>query len=151
MTNYLLNRKQRVIINGENSEWSTVKSGVPQGATLGLLSSLLFVNDRPTTLSIGTECGIFADDTKILRNITSNNDLLILQEDLNRLYDWSIQWGLRFNSSKCVVLTARRSQTVDHLNPPNYTLNDAPLHSSTEMQDLGVTVDSRLTWSKHMQ
>ena len=41
MVNFLDNRKQRVTVNGAYSKWSTVQSGVPQGATLGPLNFLL--------------------------------------------------------------------------------------------------------------
>ena len=33
--NYLSNRKQRVLINGQNSDWDNVEAGVPQGSVLG--------------------------------------------------------------------------------------------------------------------
>ena len=110
MTDYLLNRKQRVIVNGSNSEWKNVQSGVPQGATLGPLKFLLYVNDIPTNLTLGTQCGIFADDPKILRNIITNNDVKILQHNINSLYTWSTLWGLSVNTSKCMVLSAKRTQ-----------------------------------------
>ena len=76
MKSYLQNRKQRVIVNGNHSGWTSVASRVPQGATLGPLNFLLYVNDLPDTLTRGTECGIFADDMKILRSIQTNDDIV---------------------------------------------------------------------------
>ena len=75
MSDYLKDRRQRVTINGVHSPWTAVQSGVPQGATLGPLNFLLYVNDLPDSLSIGTDCGIFADDTKISRHILTNEDI----------------------------------------------------------------------------
>ena len=118
MSNYLLDRKQRVIVNGTHSDWCTVKSGVPQGATLGPLHFLLYVNDLPDKLTIDTNCGIFADDTKIVRNILTNNDIKILQNDIDQLFHWSKGWGLNFNTSKCMVLSLKRTHLADKLNPP---------------------------------
>ena len=38
---YLSARRQRVVINGQTSEWGDVPAGVPQGALLGLLAFLI--------------------------------------------------------------------------------------------------------------
>ena len=60
MTNFLQERLQRVVLNGENLEWVEVSSGVPQGSVLGLLLFVLYVND--IVEFIQSELEIFADD-----------------------------------------------------------------------------------------
>ena len=72
---FLLGRKQRVIVNGEKSEWRNVTSGIPQGSVLEPILFLLYINDMPEVTSVGTHTYLFADDTKSFRGIFQQSDL----------------------------------------------------------------------------
>ena len=60
---FLINIKQRVVLNGQVYSWSNVKAGVPQGLILGPLLFLVYVNDLAKGLSSNAE--LFADDTSL--------------------------------------------------------------------------------------
>ena len=50
MKDFLRNRFQRVLLNGQTSQWLLVKAGVPQGCMLVLLFFLIYNNDLSNDL-----------------------------------------------------------------------------------------------------
>ena len=80
---YLSNRQHFTCIDGVASACLPVSSGVPQGSILGPLLFILYTNDLPSNLQ--SPVYMFADDTKLLRVITSFNDNNELQSDLNSI------------------------------------------------------------------
>ncbi|CAB4007608.1 Hypothetical predicted protein [Paramuricea clavata] len=78
---YLNNRRQRVVMDGATSQWTPVTSGVPQGSILGPMMFVIFINDAPDVINNKAIPALFADDTKLYKNIlTSVNDCNQLQE-----------------------------------------------------------------------
>lgn len=61
---WLRDRKQRVVLNGEESSWQSVLSGVPQGSVLGPILFIIFINDINAVTSDSSFTSKFADDTK---------------------------------------------------------------------------------------
>ena len=84
-TEYLRSRKQRVILDNVISESVDVLSGVPQGSILGPLLFVLFINDIYANIDNDSKIALFADDTKIWRDINSESDCETLQNDINTL------------------------------------------------------------------
>ena len=60
LVDFLNNRKQRVVLNGQSSNWVDVKAGVPQGSIMGPLIFLIYINDLPEGLINNAK--LFADD-----------------------------------------------------------------------------------------
>ena len=69
VSNWLTGKKQRVIVEGGKSAWTTVRFGVPQGSVLGPLLFLIYINDVDDI--IGSNILTFADDTNIFRKVRS--------------------------------------------------------------------------------
>ena len=77
------------------SDPATVLSGILQGSVLGPILFVIYINDLPEVVTCGTY--LFADDTKISRQITTKEDALQLQSDINSLEKWSQKWLLTFH------------------------------------------------------
>ena len=58
---YLTDRKQKVVIRGQSSEWGDIMAGVPQGSSLGPLAFLIYINDLANVVTCNLK--LFADDT----------------------------------------------------------------------------------------
>ena len=104
---WLTHRSQRVIVDGEISNWKSVLSGVLQGSVLGPIQFLIYIhiyiyiyiNDLEDDKS--SKVLKFADDTKVFRKVTNFTDKQSLQDDLDKLVKWSEKWQMLFNFGKC--------------------------------------------------
>ena len=109
---WLTDRRQRVVVDGEVSSWKSVLSGVPQGSVLGPILFLVYIDD----LEEGVTGNIlkFADDTKLFRKTKEIGDKQKLQDDIDKLVSWSEKWQMLFNFGKCKCL---------HTGPGNTGMN----------------------------
>ena len=86
-------RKQRVVLNGQNSDWRKINSGVPQGSVLGSLLFLIYINDLPD--EIMSICQIFAEDTSLFSKIlNTRNSQNVLNSDWEIIKNWAYQWKM---------------------------------------------------------
>ena len=92
---FLEHRQQRVAINGQYSTWSNVTSGIPQGSVPGPLLFVIYINDLPDTVL--SQVFLFADDTKMYRQIQDASDRHTFQEDISKLQERADKWLLMFH------------------------------------------------------
>ena len=83
ISSFLNSRTQQVLVEGQSSEKVPIVSGVPQGSVLGPVLFLIFIDDLPDNINSRTR--LFADDCILYRQITSETDQRLLQEDLTGL------------------------------------------------------------------
>ena len=96
LTDFLKDRNQKVVLNGQNFSWANVEAGVPQGSILGPLLFLIYIDDLPDNLSANVK--LFADDTSlfsVVHDITTSS--CDLNYDLNRVREWAFQWKMSLN------------------------------------------------------
>ena len=143
---WLKNRKQRVVLNGKESDWADVLSGVPQGSVLGPILFLIFINDIDNAIDcVTTFMKKFADDTKIASVVDDLTQSQKFQEQIDSLMRWGEIWQMSFNFDKCVVM---------HLGHKNlrhtYDMNGVPIKITNCEKDIGVYMHESLKPSTHI-
>jgi hypothetical protein len=114
ISDYLENRKQRVVINGVHSEWLAILAGVPQGSILGPLLFLVYVND--IVIDIKSDIYLYADDTVLMRIVNEpEQDTHLLNADLEVLNQWANQWAVIFSPAKSeqLIISSRQEPKWD--------------------------------------
>lgn len=138
---FLKNRQAVVRVNKTHSKPFKSTSGVPQGSVLGPLLFIIYISDIAT--GIKTSIIHFADDTKLYGDpIKQGADI---QQDLDRIQEWTEKWLLALNSEKCTVVH------IGYNNPrKQYFINETRISAVTQQSDLGVTISEDLKWEPHI-
>ena len=146
---YLLNRKQFVSLNGENSDLKTVTCGVPQGSVLGPLLFLIYINDLPN-VSDKLKNFLFADDTNIYYESV---DLIELEKTVNKELQNLCLWlkvnRLALNIDKTNFLIFHSTKRMKNHNV-TLKLDKKAISEQTYIKYLGVLIDSHLNWKHHI-
>ena len=109
VTDYLTNRHQYVVVNGQSSQPAPVTSGVPQGSVLGPLLFLIYIDDLTNvSLRDGASIALYADDVLLFRIINSPDDFIAVQEDIDKINEWSVTNSLTLNKAKCKYMSISR-------------------------------------------
>ena len=150
---YLTSRTQFVLLNGKKSHTKETTSGVPQGSVLGPLFFLVYINDLPLHLNQQTENTLFADDSSLY---TSNKQISFinntLQDSLVKTNVWCNKNSMIIHpdKTKSMIIAPRQKQQL-HKPVLSLTLGKSNIEQVKEHKLLGVTIDSGLSWNKHIE
>ena len=156
ISDFLLNRKQVVVVNGILSYLTEVLSGVPQGTVLGPLLFLIYLNDITNCLN-SCDLSCFADDTRIYKSISYSEHTKLLQDDLINVSNWSLHNNMKLHADKFVYVNFNtRSSKFPLANLPFYkdnfqyiTSEGTILETTDSVLDLGITFSEDLSWNHH--
>ncbi|VDL92859.1 unnamed protein product [Schistocephalus solidus] len=107
--NLLIGRSQIGRLGDQQSAQVAVESRIPQGSVLDPILFLIYIDECVTRLDCDT--AMLADDIKRWKVIHNEADEANLQANLNRLEEWSHNWLLPFNATKCNILRFGRTSS----------------------------------------
>ena len=151
LKSYLTNRKQVVIANGFASMEGTITCGVPQGATLGPLLFLIYINDINKSFG-NSKIKLFADDTVLYTSSDSVDTAKdLLQMDLNALDIWCKQHKLSINTSKTKSVLFGSKKFNKIITCSDLKIAGEDVHFVNDYKYLGIILDKNLTFVKHVK
>lgn len=151
--NYLNDRKQRVVLNGESSDFINITKGVPQGSVLGPILFSIYTASIPSYLR-HCKPQMYADDVQLMCSFDSTELQTycnLINRDLETIYKISLEHSLHLNPLKCTAMLFGRN--VDRIrSAPNakIQINGITLQLQDEVKTLGLIIDTNLRFDKHI-
>ena len=143
LKSFLTERKQTVVVNGVKSKPQNVISGVPQGSVLGPLIFLILIGDIDKDV-LHSIVKSFADDTRATKLVKTIEDVIRLQEDLQRNYKWTHDNNMKLNSVNFELLWYGKKKLIK--DQTNYTSPSGEIiNSNNVVKDLGVLISNDCT------
>lgn len=146
---YLSNRSQRVFYNGSFSENKDVNLGVPQGSCLGPLLFSVYINDLPLVLK-NARLQMYADDTTLYASAATVNNLSKrLKKELMSVTKWikDNQLILNIPKTKTIIIGCKSFGDPEL----KLEIDGEIIEQVKEVKLLGVIIDNRLSWGKHIE
>lgn len=151
---YLTDRMEHVLCNGVESPVRTVMFGVPQGSVLGPLLFLLYTADLEIIAQqFGVEAHLYADDSQMYV-FNSPHAMKSADERLLRCLDEIARWmqsnRLSLNPSKTQFMRCATTRRLTQLSSSPITFCGQQIWPVSSVRNLGVTVDSSLSFCTHV-
>ena len=148
--NYLSERFQRVILNGQTSLWTPIIAGVPQSSIPGLLLFLVYISDLLNELK--SRVKLLADGTSLFTVVKDKNESAnILNSDLLLISKWAYNWKMFFNPdlskpAQEVPFSRKTKIQIDSTK----RFNNIQVERASHHKHLGVLLDEKLNLKQHI-
>lgn len=152
INSYLTNRTFQVKINSTLSNKKHITAGVPQGSILGPRLFLYHINDIPKNNNV--KLAIFADDTALYSTSWGKPKAAEqIQEHLDEILIFFNKWKIKINEAKTetIIFSHKLKNTFKHKTTQKIQVNNTEIEYANHVKYLGVTLDTKLTFTKHIK
>ena len=148
--NFLSRRYIRVRVGSHLSESVEVLEGTPQGSVLSCTCFLLAMHTIADGLPQNVQSSLYVDDFTIYASGSSCRFVeRTLQNAISRLERWCGTTGFCFSAEKTRCMHICRVRGCPHT-AHNLSLFGTPITPVQEYKYLGVYVDEKLNWNRHI-
>lgn len=142
---YLTQRTQRTRVNNITSDYLEIEYGVPQGAILGALLFIIYINDMPKVLE-KCEIVLYADDTMIYaEGCDSETCKTNIMHDIENINIWLKTNKLKLNEKKTKFME------VNMISEEMIQINGENIEKVTHIKYLGFMIDNELKFRQHTE
>jgi hypothetical protein len=150
---YLTKRCQAVKLNNDLSSFLFTHSGVPQGSILGPSLFSIFIFELPLVFE-SCFSHFYCDDIQILHQLAVTEIVQAFEKinsDLNNIYNWCVDYGLRLNPNKSVaLLIGSNNLRKSIMNTPELYMGGEKIKFDEKAKNLGVIFDVNLNFTSHV-
>ena len=154
LQNFLKNRQIKVKIGQTHSELVDVDEGVPQGSVLSCTLFAIAIDSIVEKLkNLQVKIVLYVDDLTIYATGNTNTAERQIKAAIRKVEEWSLETGFQFSAPKTVAMHVCRERTrgVWCTNPaPQLKLYGTPITCKDSHVYLGLVIDNRLKWNKHI-
>ena len=147
LNSYLENRRQRIKIGNNYSEWDTLMKRVPQGSILDPVLFNVFINDIFHFVQDSTIYNYADDNTLSYSDTNINTVVKTLENDSINLIDWFSKNLMKANPDKFQAIAIGPKTNKHKL---SFYLKGNKITCKENVKLLGITVDSHLNFDKHI-
>ncbi len=124
-----------------------ILNGTPQGSVISPILFNLMINDIFERVKPSIGKALYADDGAVWkRGRNLGNVVKGIQESINEVERWSVEWGLKFSVPKTQYMVFTKKKKMEQM---TLELYDQLLERVTELKYLGLIFDEKLTWKRH--